>query len=72
MTTPQSRDRRIVALLEDAICTQELTLTWRLTVGLDTSAEETAITKLYQRLRATRIFQAHQENRPSIWLLHFP
>jgi hypothetical protein len=71
MTTPQSRDRRIVALLENAICSQELTVTWRLTVGLDTSAEEAEITELYRRLRTTRIFQAHLENRSSTWLVQF-
>jgi hypothetical protein len=40
MTNPLSRDRRIVTLLEDAICTK--ILTWML-AGLDTSAEQVAI-----------------------------
>jgi hypothetical protein len=68
MMNLQFRDLRIVSLLEDAICTQELTLTCKLAAGLDTSAEQAALAELHQRLRIAHHFQAHQANQSSRWL----
>jgi hypothetical protein len=56
----------------DAICTKEMTLTWMLAAGLDTSAEQVAICELYRTLRVACHCQAHRMQRPSTWLARFP
>jgi hypothetical protein len=64
--TSRYRDRGIVSLLEDAICTQELTLTYKLAAGLNGLAEQAALTELHHGCGLPTIFRRiKQANRPS-------
>ena len=71
MTTPELRDRRIVTLLEEAICTHELTLTCKLAAGAEYVAEEAALAELYRRLQIAHHFQTHRAKQSFNWLSHF-
>jgi hypothetical protein len=54
------RDRRMVILLEKAICTHELTQTCKLAAGAEYVGEEAALAELYRILQIAHPFQTHR------------
>jgi hypothetical protein len=45
MATSRLPDQKAIILLEDNICTRELTLSWKVAEGMDVAAEEAALTE---------------------------
>jgi hypothetical protein len=56
MANALEKGQRMIATIENAICTQELLMTCKLASGMDITAEEEKIISLYQTLRVSHHF----------------
>jgi hypothetical protein len=72
MINPRLNERRIVSMLEDAICTREQAVTKKLSAGIGAAAEQAALPELYRRLWVAHYFQANRVKQLSTWLSHIP
>jgi hypothetical protein len=71
MINPRLSERRIVSMLEDAICTREQAVTKRLSAGVGAVAEQPALPELYRRLWVAHYFRTHRVKQLSTWLTDF-